>query len=91
MLSTTIGSRMTSFIPLSSRSAEPRRWEQRRVAHQVPQQHRIGRGQRGAQDRRGGGLEVEQEPRGERDERGGKQGAGPEDEERRAGAAGGSR
>ncbi len=80
MQSTTIGSRMTSFIPLSSRSASLAVGGSAGLRRNEREQHRVGRGQRGAEDGRGGPVEAEQDPGGEGDHRRGEQGAGPEDQ-----------
>ena len=73
MPSTTIGSRITSFIPLSSRSASRAVAGRAECRVRRPQQDRIGRGERRAEDGGGGRCEVEQQPGGERDERRGEQ------------------
>ena len=44
------------------------------------EQHRVGRGERRAEDGGRGGVEAEQQPGGERRERGGKQRPGPQDQ-----------
>ena len=53
--STTMGSRITSFIPLSSRRPSRAGGGRAGVPHQGPEQHRVGAGQRGAEDGGRGG------------------------------------
>ena len=76
----TIGSSTTSLRPLSSRSACLHRVVQRRPAEQAAQQHRIGRGERRAEDRGQRHRQIEHVPRGAGDQDGGQQRAGAEHE-----------
>ena len=55
---------------------------ERRTPDQGPQQDRVGRGQRGAENRGAGGRQAEQEPGGEGDERGRQDRARPQHEQR---------